>query len=135
MIFAYSIPYVVHPTIPSVVAIPVLLTQLSPAPPSQFARELEKLQSDYDDLVRTCQRREQLEYMARQKLTSEVRRATDLNNSLSSQLDTSKLGEDKKQTDRRELLIQQLVTQSKGEGERLVGWMRRSLDFMRGWIP
>ena len=62
--------------------------------------------------MRTCQRREQLEYMARQKLTSEVRRATDLNNSLSSQLDTSKLDEGKKQTDRRELLIQQLVTQS-----------------------
>ena len=54
--------------------------------------------------------------MARQKLTSEVRRATDLNNSLSSQLDTSKLDEDKKQTDRRELLIQQLVTQSTWRG-------------------
>ncbi|XP_037075492.1 angiomotin-like protein 1 [Pollicipes pollicipes] len=79
----------------------------------KFARELEKLQSDYDDLVETCRRREQLEYLARQKLTSEVRRATDLNNSLSSQLDTSKLDEDKKQTDRRELLIQQLVTQNK----------------------
>ncbi|KAF0291100.1 Angiomotin [Amphibalanus amphitrite] len=79
----------------------------------KFARELEKLQSDYDDLVRTCQRREQLEYIARQKLTSEVRRATDLNNSLSSQLDTSKLDEDKKQTDRREVLIKQLVAQNK----------------------
>lgn len=73
----------------------------------KFALELSKLQSAYDDLVKTCQRREQLEYLARQKLVAEARRAAELNSSLSCQLDSSSsTGAAAADSDRHQLVTQ-----------------------------
>ena len=89
---------------------------------------MSKVEEQHESLVKSCERREQLERLARHKLQTQVRRLTDTNNELKEQTDilTNQLLNQppidgasadvtslKRDLNKRDVFIAQLISQSK----------------------
>ena len=87
----------------------------------KLEQEITKVHRAHEELAATCERREKLERAARMRLQSDCRRLTELNRALRDQIDLLSSRTDnspvvesmRKELTQRELLIGQLITQSK----------------------
>ena len=92
--------------------------------PRQFEMEIVKVHDAHQMLVKSSERREQLERLARHKLHAEVKRLTELNADLKDQVDvlstqisnrpvsTDSSDALRKELNKRDVLIAQLISQS-----------------------
>ncbi|KAB7501749.1 Angiomotin, partial [Armadillidium nasatum] len=95
----------------------------------RFELEMAKVEEQYESLVKLCERREQLERLARHKLNAEVKRLNEQNNELKEHLEilngqnltshspgaeaSSEILSLKKELNKRDVIISQLVSQNK----------------------
>ncbi|XP_017782516.1 PREDICTED: angiomotin-like isoform X2 [Nicrophorus vespilloides] len=76
-------------------------------------QEVVKIHRSHDELVQLSERRERLEKMARQRLQTECRKLQDHNKALREQLGLLTSDGHKRELNKREILITQLITQNK----------------------
>lgn len=87
----------------------------------KLEQEISKVHRAHEELAASCERREKLERAARLRLQNDCRRLTELNRALRDQIDLMSSRSDnppivesmRKELTQRELLIGQLITQSK----------------------
>lgn len=87
----------------------------------KLEQEILKVHRAHEELAASCERREKLERVARLRLSNDCRRLTELNRALRDQIDLLSSRSDnpqiaesmRKELTQRELLIGQLITQSK----------------------